>query len=172
MVGNSKQTVNVGSLRTKCARALLAPQVLGLEPRLRSSSIDDDGRAAAPRRVARYVEAFDPNTVSPFSQSHLGSETASLVHIDGPAGHEDQRPGRRPTGDGDGPLVRLGLLRPSNPKQQAVGQRFGIGRLPARSDESSLSAAKDDHRVAQYLGGKEVVKEIYVPGKMVNLVVK
>ncbi|MFP4172925.1 MAG: leucine--tRNA ligase [Candidatus Hydrogenedentota bacterium] len=38
--------------------------------------------------------------------------------------------------------------------------------------DAILAAAKDDHRVAQYLGGKEVVKEIYVPGKMVNLVVK
>ena len=38
--------------------------------------------------------------------------------------------------------------------------------------DAVLAAAKDDHRVAQYIGGKEVVKEIYVPGKMVNLVVK
>ena len=35
-----------------------------------------------------------------------------------------------------------------------------------------LAAAKADEKVAQNINGKTVVKEIYVPGKLVNLVVK
>ena len=38
--------------------------------------------------------------------------------------------------------------------------------------EDVLKAAKAHDRVAQHLSGKNIVKEIYVPGKMVNLVAK
>ena len=38
--------------------------------------------------------------------------------------------------------------------------------------DTILAAAKAEGRLAQHLEGKSIVKEIYVPGKMVNLVVK
>ena len=45
--------------------------------------------------------------------------------------------------------------------------------LPADVDrESAVAAAKADARVQSFLAGKEVVKEIFVPGRIVNLVVK
>ena len=40
------------------------------------------------------------------------------------------------------------------------------------SKEDALAAAKADAKVAAEIAGKELVKEIYVPGKLVNLVVK
>lgn len=45
--------------------------------------------------------------------------------------------------------------------------------VPTDSDEASITAAaKADSKVATYLEGKEIVKTIYVPGKLVNFVVK
>ena len=45
--------------------------------------------------------------------------------------------------------------------------------LPADVDrESAVAAAKADARVQSFLAGKGVVKEIFVPGRIVNLVVK
>jgi leucyl-tRNA synthetase len=38
--------------------------------------------------------------------------------------------------------------------------------------ETILAAAKASEKVQRHLDGKEIVKEIYVPGRMVNLVVK
>jgi leucyl-tRNA synthetase len=40
------------------------------------------------------------------------------------------------------------------------------------SKEAILACAKANERVAAHLSGKTLVKEIYVPGKIVNLVVK
>ncbi|MBQ8344438.1 MAG: leucine--tRNA ligase, partial [Clostridia bacterium] len=38
--------------------------------------------------------------------------------------------------------------------------------------ESAIATAKNDERVAEAIAGKTIVKEIYVPGKIVNIVVK
>ena len=53
------------------------------------------------------------------------------------------------------------------------------GKLRARikvaadiSKEEAIEAAKAEEKIAAEIGGKEIVKEIYVPGKLVNLVVK
>ena len=35
-----------------------------------------------------------------------------------------------------------------------------------------LSAAKENERIKSYIDGKEMIKEIYVPGRLVNFVVK
>ncbi len=40
------------------------------------------------------------------------------------------------------------------------------------SQEDAIAAAKADEKVAAEIAGKAIVKEIYVPGKLVNLVVK
>jgi leucyl-tRNA synthetase len=45
--------------------------------------------------------------------------------------------------------------------------------VPAGSDQATiLAAAREDARIAELLRGKEVVKTIYVPGKLVNFVVR
>lgn len=45
--------------------------------------------------------------------------------------------------------------------------------VPADADQATVvGIAKDDERIAELTAGKNVVKEIYVPGRMVNLVVK
>ena len=38
--------------------------------------------------------------------------------------------------------------------------------------ESVLTKAKSNESVKKWLEGKEIVKEIYVPGKILNIVVK
>ena len=40
------------------------------------------------------------------------------------------------------------------------------------SKEDALAAAKADAKVAAEIAGKNIVKEIYVPGKLVNIVAK
>ena len=40
------------------------------------------------------------------------------------------------------------------------------------SKEDALVAAKNETKVAEFIAGKEIVKEIFVPGKIVNIVVK
>jgi leucyl-tRNA synthetase len=56
---------------------------------------------------------------------------------------------------------------------QVMGKLRGKIVVPADADkETVLAAAKADEGVQKYLEGKQIVKEIYVPGKMVNLVAK
>ena len=56
---------------------------------------------------------------------------------------------------------------------QVNGKLRGQGQFPKEIDkESVISAAKEDAKVRSFLEGKEIVKEIYVPGKLVNLAVK
>ncbi|MGN0689383.1 MAG: class I tRNA ligase family protein, partial [Oscillospiraceae bacterium] len=38
--------------------------------------------------------------------------------------------------------------------------------------DDAISVAKSDPKIAEFIGGKEIVKEIYVPKKLVNIVVK
>ena len=40
------------------------------------------------------------------------------------------------------------------------------------SKEDAIACAKADEKVAEGLDGKSIVKEIYVPGRIVNIVVK
>ena len=56
---------------------------------------------------------------------------------------------------------------------QLAGKIKARLHLPADSSkEAVLAAAKADPAVAALIDGKTIVKEIYVPGKLVNLVVK
>jgi leucyl-tRNA synthetase len=56
---------------------------------------------------------------------------------------------------------------------QINGKLRGKVRIPAGSDQAAaLEAAKADPRVADQLAGKQLVKEIFVPGRLLNLVVK
>ena len=56
---------------------------------------------------------------------------------------------------------------------QVLGKLRGKIEVPTDSSrESILEAAKADPKVASFIAGKTIVKEIYVPGKMVNLVIR
>jgi leucyl-tRNA synthetase len=56
---------------------------------------------------------------------------------------------------------------------QVNGKVRGHIELPADAGEAeALSAAKANDRIRDYLDGKTIVKEIYVPGRLVNFVVR
>ncbi|MCI0361029.1 MAG: leucine--tRNA ligase [Planctomycetaceae bacterium] len=56
---------------------------------------------------------------------------------------------------------------------QILGKLRSKVVVPAGSDQASLiAAARSDARIAELLTGKEIVKTIVVPGKLVNFVVK
>ncbi len=58
------------------------------------------------------------------------------------------------------------------PVQICGKMRFTIS-IPADSDkDSSIAAAKADERIKPYIDGKTIIKEICVPGKIINIVVK
>ena len=54
---------------------------------------------------------------------------------------------------------------------QVNGKYRGDAQMPADvSKDAALSAAKSNERVQSFIEGKEIKKEIYVPGKIVNIV--
>jgi leucyl-tRNA synthetase len=56
---------------------------------------------------------------------------------------------------------------------QINGKLRGKVRIPAGCDQAAaLNAARADSRVADQLAGKQIVKEIFVPDRLLNLVVK
>ena len=56
---------------------------------------------------------------------------------------------------------------------QILGKLRGKVVVPAGSDQATvIAAARSDSRIAELIGGKEIVKTIVVPGKLVNFVVK
>ena len=53
------------------------------------------------------------------------------------------------------------------------GKLRGVVSVPADADKDAvLAAAKEDEKVQSFIAGKTIVKEIFVPGRMVNIVVK
>ncbi len=40
------------------------------------------------------------------------------------------------------------------------------------SADEAIAAAKADEKVQEFLDGKSIIKEIYVPGKIINIVAK
>ena len=59
------------------------------------------------------------------------------------------------------------------PTQGAPTYNPGRVIVPAGSDQAIIvAAARADERIAGLLSGKDVVKTIVVPGKLVNFVVK
>ncbi len=56
---------------------------------------------------------------------------------------------------------------------QVMGKLRGKVSVPADADQVAvLALAREDEKVRAHLEGKQLIKEIYVPGKMVNFVVK
>ena len=56
---------------------------------------------------------------------------------------------------------------------QVMGKLRGTIEVPADADRDTvLSAAKEQANVARHLEGKTIIKEIFVPGRLVNFVAK
>ena len=56
---------------------------------------------------------------------------------------------------------------------QICGKLKGTIRIAADADkDAAIAAAKADEKIAAQLEGKTLVKEIYVPGKIVNFVAR
>ena len=56
---------------------------------------------------------------------------------------------------------------------QVLGKLRGTIKISADADKDAvLEAVKADEKIKTYIDGKTIVKEIYVPGKLVNFVVK
>jgi leucyl-tRNA synthetase len=56
---------------------------------------------------------------------------------------------------------------------QVNGKVRAAVSIPAGCDkDTAMAAAKANDRVASFLEGKKIVKEIFVPGKIINIVVK
>ena len=56
---------------------------------------------------------------------------------------------------------------------QVMGKLRGTIEIAADADRADvLAAAKAQTNVARHLEGKSIIKEIYVPGKLVNLAAK
>ena len=56
---------------------------------------------------------------------------------------------------------------------QINGKLRGVVTVPADSDKDFvINAAKSDEKIASFLDSKTIVKEIYVPNKLVNIVIK
>ena len=56
---------------------------------------------------------------------------------------------------------------------QINGKAKGTVKIAKNAaQEEAIAAAKADEKVGSFLQGKTVVKEIYVPGRIINLVVR
>ena len=66
-----------------------------------------------------------------------------------------------------------GLMANVDQQNGTVSSRFEMQDLPADvAKDAAVAAAKTDEKICAAIGGKTILKEIYVPGKLVNLVVK
>ena len=67
-------------------------------------------------------------------------------------------------------------MAPSKPKPKLAVFKFascdGCQLSLLDCEDELLAIAKGSEKIAGYLDGKELVKEIVVPGKLVNLVVR
>jgi leucyl-tRNA synthetase len=100
--------------------------------------------------------------LSPFAP-HLGEELWQLL------GHD------RTLAYHDWPAFEESLVREDTVEVpvQVNGKLRGRIQVPSGSDAAALeAAARADARIAELLAGKQVVKVIAVPGRMVNFVVK
>ena len=59
----------------------------------------------------------------------------------------------------------------AKPKKKSPAKRPAAG-TPAATPQKKNSAAKADPKIIAALDGKTVVKEIVVPGKIVNIVIR
>ena len=125
--------------------------------RLKDGLWDD----AADQAVLRFATATAASLIFPFAP-HLGAEVWEMI--------EGDRVWERPWPEADPALLErdtFTLVVQVNGKVRA--------RIPAEAgaDEAELLAiARADEHVIEHLGGKDVVKEIVVPDKLVNIVAR
>ena len=114
------------------------------------------------KTIARSVAERLALLLAPFAP-HLGEELWSVLGHDNTLTYEPW-----PTFD-EARLVESSMTI----AVQVLGKMRGTIDVPAdASKDAVLAAAKELERVATQIEGKSIVKEIYVPGKIVNLIVR
>ncbi len=109
----------------------------------------------------RFATATAASLIFPFAP-HLGTEVYEAV--------EGTRVWEEPWPEADPALLFSDV---ETLVVQVNGKRRSEVELPAGSAEADvLAAARAEETVAKHLDGKEVVKEIVVPGRLVNFVVR
>ena len=106
--------------------------------------------------------------LSPFAP-HLGEELwQALGH--GPSGRSGGTLAYEPWPEWDGSHLKQDTI---DIVVQIRGKVRGKISVPADADkDATLAAAKADEKIAELIAGKELAKEIVVPGRLVNLVPK
>jgi leucyl-tRNA synthetase len=125
--------------------------------RLKDGLYDDPAGAAA----VRFATATAGSLIFPFAP-HLGAEVFERL--------TDERVWEQPWPVADPQLLRSDTVTLVVQVNGKLRDRIEAGAEAPR--EELLALARGSERVARHLEGKEVVKEVVVPGKLVNLVVR
>jgi leucyl-tRNA synthetase len=122
-----------------------------------------DGLYADPEgaAVVRFATATAASLIFPFAP-HLGSEVFERL--------TGERVWERPWPEADEQLLRSDTVTLVVQVNGKLRDRVEAGAEDSR--EQLLELARASEKVGKHLDGKEVVKEIVVPGKLVNLVVR
>ena len=122
-----------------------------------------DGLLGEPGGVAalRFATATAASLIFPFAP-HLGAEVWERL--------EGGRVWEEPWPEADPALLASDTVTLVVQVNGKLRDRIEVAA--DASEEELLAAARESEKVAGHLDGKEVVKEIVVPGKLVNLVVR
>jgi leucyl-tRNA synthetase len=122
-----------------------------------------DGLYADPEgaAVVRFATATAASLIFPFAP-HLGSEVFERL--------TGERVWERPWPEADAQLLVSDTVTLVVQVNGKLRDRIEAGAEDSR--ERLLELARGSEKVGKHLAGKEVVKEIVVPGKLVNLVVR
>ena len=116
----------------------------------------------AGERALRFATATAASLIFPFAP-HLGSEV--YEPLDGRAGLGDSH-GPRPTRSCSTHDTFTLVVQVNGKRRDQIEAASGA------SEAELLELARASDNVRRHLDGKQVVKEIVVPGKLVNLVVR
>ena len=111
--------------------------------------------------MARRVATTTASLLLPFAP-HLSSECYELL--------TGERVWEQPWPEADPTLLERDTFTLIVQVNGKLRDRVEVASDAAEDD--LLAAARDSERVKEHLDGKQVVKEIVVPGKLVNLVVR
>jgi leucyl-tRNA synthetase len=125
--------------------------------RVKDGLYDDQGGAAAVRLAAAAAASL----IFPFAP-HLGAEVWERLH--------GERVWEQPWPEADPTLLASDTVTLVVQVNGKLRDRIEAGADAPR--EELLRLARESEKVGRYLDGKEVVKEVVVPGKLVNLVVR
>jgi leucyl-tRNA synthetase len=125
--------------------------------RLKDGLYGDPGGSAS----VRYAASTAASLIFPFAP-HLGAEVYERLTGD--------RVWEQPWPQADPALLRSDLV---TYVVQVNGKLRDRIEVPADAPEEEVVVlAKESEKVKRHLDGKAIVKEIFVPGKLVNLVVR